>query len=252
MLGFYKWRKVFFLLVGGIALLTSIVWAESKHASRLCVGIRLHIANKAAQGFIQEPLLLANLAKTYPNIVGMQLNQIASKKIENTINSDNFVYTCTVYKNCKGYLKISVTPKRPIARIVGLGKPDQYIDGHGELLPVSANYTARVLLIYDQNLACLKHRLQESEYGSSLLQLLHLIDQDPFWQAQINQISMNANKKLLFTTQLGPHLITFGRLEKIVEKMKKLKLFYKVILPYKGWKTYQRVNLEFEHQIVCE
>ena len=34
-------------------------------------------------------------------------------------------------------------------------------------------------------------------------------------------------------------------------KFKKLELFYKNILPTKGWNYYESVNLKFKNQIVC-
>jgi cell division protein FtsQ len=253
MFQFYKWIKGCGLLVGYITLLVGIIWTEKKQPNRICQGIHIHIIGSESHQLVQKSLLLARLTETHEGaIVGKQFHQIASKKIENSINSDNFVRTCKVYKTWNGCLEITVVPKKPIARIIGLNKPDQYIDEQGELLPLSAHYTARVLLLHDQSLLHINKHLKESKYGLALLQLLHLIDQDPFWKAQISQISTDAKKRLNFATQLGKHVVTFGRLESIEEKIKKLKLFYKVILPYKGWGTYKRVNLEFDHQIVCE
>lgn len=253
MFGLYRWIKIGGLTIGFAALIGLILWTETKHAQRICQGIDIHILQPTDHQFIQEPAVLARITEMYAGvIVGKQFQQIASKKIENTIKSDNFVRTCKVYKNWNGHLKITIVPKRPIARIVGIERLDKYIDEQGEILPLSANYTARVLLVYDRHLLSIHKTLKESKYGLALLQLVKIIDQDPFWQSQISQISTDAKNRLTFATQLGNQVITFGRLEKIGEKMKKLKLFYKVILPYKGWNRYNRVSLEFDHQIVCE
>jgi len=40
--------------------------------------------------------------------------------------------------------------------------------------------------------------------------------------------------------------------ETIEEKFRKLMVFYKEILPQKGWTRYERVNLKYEGQVVAE
>jgi cell division protein FtsQ len=248
-----RWLKGLALTVGLIVLGGSVLWAEKKQATRICQGIDMQITNTKGHQFVQDSMMLAHLNKQHQeSIVGAPLRQIASKKIENAIKSHNFVYTCSVYKNWNGRLKIAIFPKRPIARIIYTDNPGLYIDEQGEILPLATNYTARVLLINGKNLFNVGQYLKDSEHGSALLQLLTLIDKDPFWQAQINQISCDEKGKFIFTTQVGKQAVVFGRLEKMNKKMEKLKLFYKVILPYKGWNAYKRVNLEFDNQIVCE
>jgi cell division protein FtsQ len=248
-----RWLKGLALTVGLMVLGGSVLWAEKKQANRICQGIDMHIANTQGHQFLQDSIILAHLNKQYQeSIVGIPLHQIASKKIENAIKSHNFVGVCSVYKNWKGRLKIAIFPKRPIARIMYTDKPGQYIDEQGEILPLATNYTARALLINGKNLGSVGQHLKDSEHGLAFLRLLNLIDQDPFWHAQINQISCDEKGKFIFTTQVGKQAVVFGRLENTNKKMEKLKLFYKVILPYKGWNAYKCVNLEFDNQIICE
>jgi cell division protein FtsQ len=250
---FYRWLKSLALAVGFVVLGGSVLWAEKKRTNRICQGMDIQIMNTPGHQFVPDSIIFAHLNKQQQeSIVGVPLYQIASKKIENTIKSHNFVRICRVYKNWNGRLKIAIFPKRPIARIIYIDKPDRYIDEQGEILPLATNYTARVLLINGKNLGNIGQYLKNSEQGLALLQLLNLIDQDSFWNAQINHISCDEKGKFIFTTQLGKQAVVFGKLENMNKKMEKLKLFYKVILPYKGWNAYKRVNLEFDNQIVCE
>jgi len=46
--------------------------------------------------------------------------------------------------------------------------------------------------------------------------------------------------------------VEFGKAENIEEKFKKLMIFYKEILPQRGWTKYERVNLEYEGQVIAE
>ena len=40
--------------------------------------------------------------------------------------------------------------------------------------------------------------------------------------------------------------------EDYVDKLKRLKIFYKQILPSKGWNSYEKVSVKYKNQIVCE
>jgi len=52
--------------------------------------------------------------------------------------------------------------------------------------------------------------------------------------------------------QVGNERIEFGKPQNIEVKFRKLMIFYKEILPRMGWDKYNRVNLEYEGQIVAE
>jgi len=52
--------------------------------------------------------------------------------------------------------------------------------------------------------------------------------------------------------QVGAQTIEFGTAENMEEKLKKLKIFYKEILPQMGWSRYHRVNVEYNGQLVAE
>jgi cell division protein FtsQ len=85
-----------------------------------------------------------------------------------------------------------------------------------------------------------------------LMQLLKFIENDKFWKAQITQMNINNSGNIKMYTQVSKQVIEFGTPEEISEKFKKLKIFYKDILPYKGWNSYERVSVKFKDQIVCE
>ena len=128
----------------------------------------------------------------------------------------------------------------------------QYIDEDGTLLPLSDQYTARVLLVQVEKLHGVHKNLREHAYGTSLLALLNYIDRDPFWCAQIAHMRIDEKGKIIMNMQIGKQHVEFGAPEDIEEKLAKLTLFYKTIIPYKGWNTYKRVTIEFDNQIVCE
>lgn len=231
-----------------------IVFAEARQAGRTCQRIVIKIVGKGEQQFVKESDLFQRLtANATTPICATPLQTLDTRRIENIIKTHNFVREGIAYKSWKGALKIKILPRRPIARIIYTNDQSQYVDEDGTLLLLSDHYTARVLLVeVAQPLQGMKQNLREDVYGEALLALFNYIDRDAFWRAQIAYMCIDEKGKIFIHTQIGKQLVAFGFPETIEKKLAKLTLFYKQIVPYKGWNTYKRVNIEFDNQIVCE
>ena len=252
-LKFRQFIQGFVLLLSSTLLVGAIMFAETRQVGKTCQGIELVIVGDAPSQLVDKQALLRCLtAHTSRSIIGAPLQGQATRSIENTIKTHNFVREGVVYKTWQGMLKINIFPRRPIARILYPYQQSQYIDEDGTLLPLSDQYTARVLLVETEKLSGVSEHLNTYPYGTALLALLNYIDRDPFWRAQIAHMCIDQAGKITMHTQVSKQRIEFGLPESIEPKLAKLKLFYQQIVPYKGWNTYKRVNLEFDKQIVCE
>ncbi len=253
MLKFHQFIQGLVLLLSSTLLVGAIMFAETRQVGKTCQGIELVIFGDAPSQLVEKKDLLRCLtAHTSRPIIDAPLQGQATRSIENTIKTNNFVREGVVYKNWQGVLKITIFPRRPIARILYPHQQSQYVDEDGTLLPLSDQYTARVLLVEAEKLSGVSKNLSEYPYGTALLALLNYINQDPFWYAQIAYMCIDKKGKIIMNTQVSKQCIEFGLPESIEKKLAKLKLFYQQIIPYKGWNTYKRVNLEFDKQIVCE
>jgi cell division protein FtsQ len=239
------------LLLSGVLLMLVIVFTETRQAGRPCQGIFITIGGQKNQGFVKERDLLKRLMANTTPILGTPLQLLKTRNIENIVKTNNFVRKGMVYKSWKGDLKISILPRRPIARVIYPYQQSRYIDEDGTLLPLSNQYAARVLLMEVEQ-SVVEKSLREHTYGTALLALLNHIDRDPFWRAQITYIHIDKKGKIVMHTQISKQRVEFGFPEAIEEKLAKLRLFYKQIIPSKGWNAYKRVNIEFDNQIVCE
>ena len=143
---------------------------------------------------------------------------------------------------------------RPIARIVRNDGPDGYIAEDGTIMPVSEKFTSRVVLVSGGYVPQLlkQNNMHEKEETQKILDLINTIRQDEFWSAQIAQLDIDSKTRITIFPQVGDERIEFGKPENTEVKFKKLMIFYKEILPRTGWNKYNRVNLEYEGQIVTE
>ncbi len=188
------------------------------------------------------------------NLKGATLDRLNLKEIETKIKSNHFVQDAELYSDLKGNLIVKATLRRPIARIVRNDGPDGYIAEDGTIVPVSDKFTTRVILISGSfsRLLLQSENLNKSVEGKQLLEMLSIIREDEFWRAQIAQLDIDNHVRVNMFPQVGGQLIEFGKPENLELKFKKLRIFYKEILPQQGWSAYERINLEYEGQIIAE
>ena len=236
----------------------AIGFVEKKHAAKTCRRIGVRIENELGNYFISESDIL-DLITYHGNdpLVGNEFKNIDLKNLERRIKTNKFIRTCQVSRNLKGDLLVEAQQCVPIARIVAgsaarVGTPDAYVSQTGQVLPLSDRYTARVVLVESEYARPLLEMDFTTEEGKPFLELFRAIDHDPFWKAQIAELYVDRNGEVTFFPQVGKQVIEFGTPTEIAAKFRKLKVFYKQILPVKGWDRYHRVSVKFRNQIICE
>ena len=241
-------------VVGLGALMVCIGWISFRSDGRVVRKVVVNIDNQADNYFLDDSDVMKLLSDGgEEKIVGASVENLSLKILENRLKNHKFVSNTEVSTDFQGNLFVSIAQNKPIARILRQDAPGAYVSNAGQVLPLSEKYTARVVLISgDYTRKLWLDNLTDTPYGQQLLELLLFIDQDPFWKAQIAEVSINRKGDIRLFPQVTRQVIEFGKAENIVEKFEKLMIFYTRILPAKGWNTYERVNLKYSNQIVCE
>lgn len=231
-----------------------IAFIDRQQESIAVNDIAIKIENIHENHFIDEQDIVRLMELEQENIKGAPLNRLNLKEIERRIRTDRFIKDAELYTDIKGNLVVRTTVRRPIARIVREEGVDSYIAEDGTLMPVSEKFTSRVVLIsgsYTRQF--LKHEnIYNHTDGKEVMEMLNTIREDDFWRAQIAQLDFDSKGRIYLLPQIGHQTIEFGRAESLNAKLRKLKIFYKEILPQMGWNKYKRVSLEFDQQIVAE
>lgn len=228
-------------------------FASSKQNDKICEKVTITIDNDYNNYFIGDKEVRSLLTREGDrNLEGLPNQNIDLKNLEKRVETHRFVKNAEVYRGLDGNIHVSVKQTRPIARIIRSDE-DVYIDAEGNILPLSDNYTARVIPITQLALAKSSDRgFFQDSVGQSYLSLLQFIENDQFWKAQLAQMQIDGRGRISFLPQVGDHTIEFGKPVEVQQKFKKLLIFYKEVLPVVGWTKYKRVNVEYENQIICE
>lgn len=231
-----------------------IAFSEKKQSSVSVKDIVIKIENIEGNQFIDEEDIVDLMQLDEEILKGASLDKLNMKQIESRIKMNRFVKDAELYSDLKGNLVVKATLRRPVARLVRNDGPDGYIAEDGTVMPVSDKFTTRVVLIsgsYIRGLLSLEN-LNKTEETKNLMTMLDMIREDDFWRAQIAQLDIDSKGHISIMPQIGGQVIEFGVADNLETKFKKMKIFYKEILPQRGWNTYKRVNLEYEGQIIAE
>lgn len=230
-----------------------IAFAERKQGGSVCRNISVEIDNLNENHFLDEADVLQLVEGSGETIKGIGIDRINLKQIEKKLKYDKHILDAELFGDLKGNLIVNVELRRPIARIVQNDAPDAYIAEDGVIMPVSEKYTSRVVLISGYVKPLLESEdLNNTEEGKQLMEMIEYVNADRFWKAQVAQLDIDRDGKINIFPQVTGQRVEFGRPENIETKFKKLMVFYKEILPTRGWTKYERVNLEYEGQVIAE
>lgn len=248
------WRVVGITGVS-VLLLSMISFIDKREVGYRVDDIEVDIENTYENFFIDEEdvmsLILENKGDT---VLGDAYGRVSLKEIERRVESHSFVKDAQVFRDLNGHLVVKATQNKPIARIIADNGKQAYLGEEGDILPVSSKYTARVLVLsgsYMDELTA-KESIEGNEYDQKLYDLIEYISEDKFWNMQIAQLVVGKNGKVVMIPQVGDQKLEFGYAENFKSKFKRLEIFFKEIMPTKGWNTYSRVNVEYKDQLICD
>lgn len=161
--------------------------------------------------------------------------------LENTVLKNPYVENAAVFLTIDGQLKTIIKQRTPVARIL-LKNDSYYVDQQGIKVPLSSNYSARVLLVSG---------VKNEEDISKILPLISFILKDDFLQKEIVGIEKSGINEYQFAVRSGDYKIDFGNLSEIDIKFKKLKAFYNKTFEDKTIQNYKAINLKYHNQVVC-
>lgn len=246
-------KTILIYITGAVLLMIAIGFGMKKQSDRYVRDLSVIIDDENGNFFIDQPEVVDLINADHTDFVlGLTLDQLDLKMLEKRLEDHAFVSDAQIFFDVTGTLKVRVKQSKPIARILSYKGEGRYIDKKGNLLPLNSKHTARVPIIEFNNDTVWENSLTEDKNGQKILELLRYIENDKFWSAQIAHILVDPKWEVTMIPQVTKQEIIFGEPVDFDEKFKKLMLFYKDILPYKGWNTYAYVNVKFKNQIVCE
>ena len=250
-----NWWSIFYgflWLISLSGLITLMSFIEIKKSSLKCKDVKVLLPGKF--NFIERDEVDRILMQSAGTMVGTDLDEINIHKLENDLKANPFIEFAKVYADMTGIIHVQIRQREPVIRVVNMANLHFYIDANGNKIPLSDNYTAKVLVAsgfieedFSGRVDTLKTQLLRDLYRTALY-----IKGDTLWDNQIEQLFVDLKGDIEMVPRVGNQKIILGSADSLQTKFRNLLVFYKKAIPKVGWDTYKTLNLKYANQIVCE
>jgi cell division protein FtsQ len=162
-------------------------------------------------------------------------------KLEKALNAQEMIEKSDVFVSIDGVLKAVVKQKTPIARIFD-GDNSFYIDYKGDMMPLSANFTARVPLVSGEI---------NKKNSEKIAELFRIIYDDEFLKKNIIGVQIMPSGSLKMLNRNYNYQIDFGGTVRMKAKFNNYKAFFQKAVLDSSIHKYKTIDLRFAQQVVC-
>ena len=231
------------VLLVALAVYMVFAFADfSRHGDNtVCSSVNYTIADSLHAGFItvEEADRLLRASGLYP--VGRTLDQVDGLAIERALRRNSYIDSVSCYKSPNGELNVMILQRLPLFRVIADNGDSYYMDQRGNFMNPQG---------YVADLVVATGHIDRNFARTQLLKMGRFLHDDPFWNAQIEQIYVEKNHELRLVPRVGNHIISFGTADSISQKFRNLYTFYEKVLPQVGWNKYSVISVEHVTQIV--
>jgi cell division protein FtsQ len=222
-----------------------------------------HLRTEATEGmhFIDENAVREQVLAHANGVIGDPINHVDLVAIEQELRNTACVAKADVYHTLDGVLHVNVTQRRPIVRVINADGSGFYIDDDGFTMPLSKDYTARVLVATGElfepfassvtDLSTLGDSLAAITRSRALYTVATTIANDPFWSALFDQANVDATGHIELIARIGGQRVRVGDGSELKPNLAKLKAFYDQGIPQTDWRRYSVIDTRFADQVVC-
>ncbi len=231
------------VVLAGYLVYSAMAMTDRHEDTRLCRGLDLHITDSLHFDLIDEEMVLAVLQEHSIDPVGLPLEEIEPEKIEATLMMHPLVGKVQCYKTGGDMLRINLSSKVPLVRVINNRGQDFYVDSRGEIL------TQRSLAV---QLPVATGYIDRQFAAGELLEVVRVIDRSEFWKAQVEQINVTKDGQIELVPRVGDHLLIIGTADNVEDKLDRLMNFYEKGLDNVGWNKYRSISVAYDGQLVCK
>lgn len=239
-------KKFLIILVSVVALgylIFAAVRSQKTMQDTVCSGFEVVIKDSVESEFIKPSDVIQYVKKKGLYPVGKSFGEINTLAIRDSILTNKLVRKADVYTTPGGSIVTNIYQRKPVLRVISNTKGSYYIDNNREKMPVSLNST-----IY---LPLATGAISDDFAQNELYDFALFLDENPEWDAWIEQIVVKSGEKVELIPRAGDFRIVIGELDNYTEKLNKFALFVEKGLNVVGWNRYNTINLEYDGQVVC-
>lgn len=218
------------------------VWAHREAKRHVCTGIEVEVEGSRAIDSVIRHGVTEEL-RDYPRrIVGTPLQQLSTVDVERYLSRYSNFESVNCMVSSRGKLIIKIVPLVPVMRVF-FANNSYYINKDGKHIASNAEFYSDVPVV--------SGRFNRHFQPKAVLPLVNYVSADPMLGELVSMIVAEDKDNLILVPRIRGHVVNFGDTTRLDEKKRALMMFYRQVMPYKGWNEYDTISVKFRGQIVA-
>lgn len=230
------------LLVLAAALVTGILWAKDKSRGEKCTGIEVQVINADSTSFVTPQGVLNDLKGQGIKLVGKRMGDINASEIEEALRLSPYLENADIVKCQDGKVLIRVSQLVPVFRVFD-GGSSYYVNRAGKHMSAT-NY-------YHSDVPVVQGHFTRKFPPTHLLPLIDYVENDSLLHSLVTMYIVRDTNNIILVPAISGHVINVGNVSGLENKFAKLKLFYREVMPQRGWNTFDTISVKWNHQVVA-
>lgn len=230
---------------------------EKGRNSEVCTSIRVVLLDSSQNKFVTKEEVINTVNKfNGGETIGKRIDSVKLKELEDLLDKKSAIAKSECFITRTGVMNVEITQRKPIIRIE-TENGGFYIDETGYIFPLITNSASYIPIITGNLPVNITSERKPTGKDSTLwiekfIELGKFLQENPFWNAQVEQIYFDRPMCAEIYTRVGEQRIILGDLTDLRQKFDKLYAFYINAIPELGWNKYSSIDLSFKGQIVCK
>jgi cell division protein FtsQ len=239
--------------MAGAGLVVLLAAAISREDKQVCTGLNVTIKGVSNNFFVDKNDILKAINEYIDGApAGQPVAYFKLKALEQELHKNIWVKKTKLFFDNNLVLQAEILEREPVARVFTTSGNTFYADTAIAMLPLSEKFSARLPVFtgFPSDKKVLTKK--DSALLRDVVRLSLAIQQDAFSMALIDAIEITPQRHFELVPKIGNTVIGFGDATDIEQKLRRLKIFYRTVMPQAGWNYYSRVEVQFAGQVVAK
>ena len=170
------------------------------------------------------------------------MGDINASDIEEALKVSPYLENADIVKCQNGKVFIRVSQLVPVMRVFD-GEDSYYLNKAGKRMAATTYYHCDVPVV--------QGHFTRKYPATRLLPLIDYVENDSLLHSLVTMFQVRDTNNIILVPNISGHVVNIGNADGFDNKFAKLKLFYREVLPKRGWNTYDTISVKWNHQIVA-
>ncbi len=237
-------RTLILVVLAGL-LAGGILWARWRANADLCSDVVVEIMNRESSTFVTPDSIKSELKRLNINLVGRKMSDINTHELESKLSESAYFdkVECIKGQGAKGQV-IQIRAKQivPVMRVFD-GGTSYYVSRTGKRMVAINRYHADVPVV--------QGHFYKTFTPLKMLPLIDYVERDSLLKSLVSMYTFRDSNNVMIVPTISGHIVNLGDVNNYENKFKKLLLFYRKVMPEKGWMTYDTISVKWNYQVVA-